>query len=67
MVTRHTKLTLLVIEQVTADEAPSAAPAIETQGEVILARPIRKIATTDTSARLAQSLDGLVRWIGRAS
>jgi hypothetical protein len=65
MPTRHTKLTLLVIEQVDSAEAP--APAIETTGEVILARPIRNIRTTDTSARLAQSLDGLGRWLSRVA
>jgi hypothetical protein len=63
---RHTKLTLLVmVEQVDSAEAP--APAIETTGEVILARPIRTIRTADTSARLAQRLDGLVRWIEKAA
>jgi hypothetical protein len=65
--TTRATLLLVVVEQVTADEAPSAAPAIETQGEVILARPIRKIATTDTSARLAQSLDGLGRWLSKVA
>jgi hypothetical protein len=41
--TTRATLLLVVVEQVTADEAPSAAPAIETTAELVRARPIRNV------------------------
>ena len=63
-----TKTTLLLLVQVEQTETPEPPrPVIETTGAIVCARPIRAIRTTDSSARLAGTLDGLVRWIGRAS
>lgn len=67
MPTRHTRLTLLILEQVEADEAPRGAPAIETTGELVRARPIRTVRTADSSTRLARSLDGLAGWLAKVA
>lgn len=54
---------MILIEQTT--EAPDSGRAGDT--ELVRARPIRSIRTTDSSERLRASIDGLAGWLAKAA
>ena len=65
---RTTKTILLLLVTVEREDHPAEpVPAIETTGELVRARPIRKYRTASHAEELEAQLDGLARWLGKAA
>ncbi len=64
---RTTKTTTLLIVSVREETELTPIAAIDATGEVIRARPIRSIRTTDSSAEFAKKLDALGSWLARVA